>query len=159
MPLAALVGLPPTELSGSGGFSPKVKPENTVVVGARSIDRREARTIQETGVRVITMSEIDSRGLPDVMDEAIARATAGTEGFHCSFDLDVLDPAVAPGVGTPVAGGLTFREAHLAMEMVFDSSHCLSLGIVELNPVIDSANQTARLAVGLVTSALGKKIL
>jgi arginase len=159
MPLAALVGLGPVELASLGGAVPKVESKNTVVIAARSIDPSEAGNIRKSGVRVITMSEIDSRGLGSAMAEAVQIACDGTGGFHCSLDLDALDPSVAPGVGTPVEGGLTYREAHLAMEIVFESGQCQSLGVVELNPVIDSANRTARLAVGLVCSALGKKIL
>ena len=159
MPLAALVGLGPLELASLGGPVPRVESSNTVVIAARSIDPSETENIRKAGVRVITMSEIDSRGLAKAMAEAVQIACNGTGGFHCSLDLDAIDPSVAPGVGTPVEGGLTYREAHLAMEIVFESGLCQSLGVVELNPVIDSANRTARLAVGLVCSALGKKIL
>ena len=159
MPLAALMGLGPDELASLGDLVPKVESRNAVVIAARSIDPSETGNIREVGLRVITMSEIDNRGLADAMAEAVEIACDGTGNFHCSLDLDAIDPSVAPGVGTPVAGGLTYREAHLAMEMVFASGCCRSLGVVELNPVIDSANRTARLAVGLVCSALGKKIL
>ncbi len=159
MPLAALVGLGPDELASLGGPAPRVEGRNAVVIGARSIDPSETGNIREAGLRVITMSEIDRRGLAAAMAEAVEIACNGTGSFHCSLDLDAVDPSVAPGVGTPAEGGLTYREAHLAMEMIFDSGCCQSLGVVELNPVIDSANRTARLAVGLVCSALGKKIL
>ncbi len=159
MPLAALLGLGPRELTGIEGFSPKIDPANVVVVGARSIDRDEAKVIAKAGLRVITMKEIDMRGMTAVMEEALGRASAGTEGFHCSFDLDVVDPQAAPGVGTPVPGGITYRESHLAMEMVYDSRTCVSLEFVEVNPVLDVGNATGQLAVGLACSALGMKIL
>lgn len=159
MPLAALLGLGPGELTEIEGFSPKVDPANVVIVGARSIDREEAKVIKKVGVRVVTMKEIDMRGMTAVMEEALARASDGAEGFHCSFDLDVVDPQAAPGVGTPVPGGITYRESHLAMEMVHDSRKCVSLELVEVNPVLDVGNATGRLAVGLACSALGLKIL
>lgn len=159
MPLAALLGRGPSELTGIEGFSPKIKVENTVVVGARQLDPGECDLIRETGLRVITMTEIDMRGMPAVMEEALAIASSGTCGFHCSFDVDVVDPSFAPGVGTPVPGGITYRESHLAMEMVYDSRHCVSLEVVEVNPVLDSANRTGLLGVDLACSALGKKIL
>jgi arginase len=159
MPLAALLGLGPRELSGIGDFSPKVSPENTVVVGARSIDAREKLNIERVGVRVITMKELDMRGMKEVIEEALERACGGTEGFHCSLDLDVVDPQVAPGVGTPVRGGITYREGHLAMEIIADSGKLLALDCVEVNPILDTENATGSLAVELISSALGKEIL
>lgn len=159
MPLAALLGMGPAELTDIEGFSPKVAAENVIVVGARSIDREEAENIRRKGVRIVTMKEIDMRGMTAVMEEAIHRAADGVEGFHCSFDLDVVDPQAAPGVGTPVPGGITYRESHLAMEMVYDSRKCVSLELVEVNPVLDAGNATGQLAVGLACSALGMKIL
>ena len=159
MPLAAIVGLGPPELEEIEGFSPKVDPANVTVVGARSIDRREKDNIQRSGVRVITMKELDMRRMNGAMDEALDRATQGTAGFHCSFDLDVVDPQVAPGVGTPVLGGVTYRESHLAMEMVADSQSLISLELVEVNPVLDVQNATGLLGVELISSALGKRIL
>ena len=159
MPLAALMGLGPKELSEIADFSPKVSPENTVAVGARSIDTREKLNIEETGLRVITMKELDMRGMKEVMEKALERACDGTEGFHCSFDLDVVDPQVAPGVGTPVRGGTTYRESHLAMEIVADSGKLLAFDCVEVNPVLDTENATGLLAVELISSALGKEIL
>ena len=159
MPLAALMGLGPKELSEIADFSPKVSPGNTVVVGARSIDIREKLNIEETGLRVITMKELDMRGMKEVMEKALERACDGTEGFHCSFDLDVVDPQVAPGVGTPVRGGTTYRESHLAMEIVADSGKLLAFDCVEVNPVLDTENATGSLAVELISSALGKEIL
>ena len=159
MPLAAIVGLGPPELGEIEGFSPKVDPANVTVVGARSIDRRERDNIERSGVRVITMKELDMRRMNGAMEEALERATQGTAGFHCSFDLDVVDPQVAPGVGTPVLGGVTYRESHLAMEMVADSQRMISLELVEVNPVIDLQNATGLLGVELISSALGKRIL
>lgn len=138
---------------------PSVKPENASVLGARELDAGEKRLISELGVRVFTMSEIDERGVATCMDEALERANAGTAGFHLSLDLDALDPRVAPGVGTPVQGGLTYREGHLVCEKAARSGRLLSLEVVELNPVLDDRNHTAALAVGLVASALGKTIL
>ncbi len=159
MPLAALLGLGPREMVQIEEFAPKVAVENAVVIGARSLDHQEKRTIREAGLRVISMSEIDKRGMRSAMEEALQIAMAGTAGFHCSFDLDVIDPHEAPGVGTPVAGGITYRESHLAMEMVYDSRHCCSLEFVEVNPVLDVGNRTGRLAVELACSALGQKII
>lgn len=138
---------------------PSVKPANASVLGARELDAGEKRLISELGVRVFTMSEIDERGVATCMDEALERANAGTAGFHLSLDLDALDPRVAPGVGTPVQGGLTYREGHLVCEKAARSGRLLSLEVVELNPVLDDRNHTAVLAVGLVASALGKTIL
>ncbi|WP_428104168.1 arginase [Candidatus Palauibacter sp.] len=136
-----------------------VRPENASVLGARSLDAGEKRLIREIGVRVFTMSEIDERGVGPCMDEALERANAETAGFHLSFDLDALDPRIAPGVGTPVRGGLTYREGHLVCEKAAHSGKLLSLDLVELNPVLDDRNQTAELGVGIVASALGAAIL
>ena len=159
MPLAAVMGLGPGELSEIEGFSPKVEVENVTLIGTRNIDPRERQRLKEKQMRVITMKELDMRGMKSVMEEALQQATQGTEGFHCSFDLDAVDPQVAPGVGTPVRGGMTYREAHLAMEMVWDSRKLLSIDFVEVNPVLDRGNSTGLLAVELICSALGKKIL
>lgn len=159
MPMAAVIGLGPAELSEIEGFSPKVEGANVTILGARSIDRKEKENIRKSGLRVVTMKELDMRGMKSVMEEALQRAMEGTVGFHCSFDLDVVDPQVAPGVGTPVRGGITYRESHLAMEMIADSHKLLSLDLVEVNPVLDSGNSTGLLAVELICSALGKKIL
>jgi arginase len=159
MPLAAVLGLGPEELIQIEGFSPKVEPANAVVIGARSIDQGEKENIERMGLRVITMKELDMRGMRSVMEEALSRACDGTAGFHCSFDLDVVDPRFAPGVGTPVLGGITYRESHLAMEMAYDSGGLLTVEVVEVNPVLDEENATGLLAVELICSALGKKIL
>jgi len=159
MPLAAIAGLGAGELTRLAGFSPAVAPENIALVGVRDIDPGEARNLREAGVRTFTMREIDERGLRAVIHDALAIVTQGTAGFHLSLDLDALDPEHAPGVGTAVPGGLTYREAHLAMELLHDARSMLSMDVVEVNPVLDTANKTAALAVELVLSALGKKII
>jgi arginase len=159
MPLAAIMGLGPPELSNIFDFSPKIKPENCVLVGVRDVDAHEKENIRKAGVEVFTMRDIDERGMRTVMEEALRMAGRGTAGYHVSLDMDWIDPEDAPGVGTPVWGGATYREAHLAMEIISDHGRMLSFEIVEVNPVIDEHNQTADLAVELTLSAFGKKIL
>lgn len=159
MPLACCIGDGPKELTHIFDFAPKVEPKNVALVGLRDVDRQERAHVQKTGVSAFTMRTIDEMGLRAVMREAIDIATNGTAGFHLSFDMDVVDPREAPGVGTPVRGGFTYREAHLAMEMVCDCTRVLSMEVVEVNPVIDEVNRTAILGVELVMSALGKRIL
>lgn len=159
MPLACCAGVGPDSLAGMFGFCPKVDPSNVALVGIRDVDRLEGGIVRDTGVRAFTMRDIDERGMRSVMDEAIAIATGGTAGFHLSLDMDFVDPEYAPGVGTPVRGGATYREAHLAMEVVCDSGRMVSMEVVEVNPVIDEVNRTADLAVELILSAMGKKIL
>ena len=159
MPLACIVGMGPPALVGLLGFHPKAPPRNTVIVGLRDVDQLEKPHVKDSGVRAFTMRDIDERGLRSVMEEAIALASGGTAGFHLSLDMDFVDPQNAPGVGTPVRGGATYREAHLAMEMICDSGRMTSMEVVEVNPVIDEFNRTADLAVELVTSGLGKRIL
>ena len=159
MPLAVLTGHGPRVLRSLADQRPAVRPENVSLIGVRQIDGGEREIVRSSGVRVFTMSEVDERGIATCVDEAIARAGAGTAGFHLSYDLDSLDPMIAPGVGTPVQGGLTFREGHLICEKVARSGKLLSLEMVELNPVLDAHNHTARMAVGLIASALGKTIL
>jgi arginase len=159
MPLACCVGRGPFELAQIFDYTPKVEGVNVVLVGIRDVDRRERGIIRESGVTAFTMRDIDERGLPNVMERAIAVANDGTAGFHLSLDMDVVDPDEAPGVGTPVRGGMTYREAHLAMETICDCSRMTSMEVVEVNPVLDEANRTALLAVELVMSAMGKKIL
>src|SRR6202161_766149 len=159
MPLAALMGLGPAELQNIYDFSPKVKPENCVLVGVRDIDAVEKENVRRAGIGVFTMRDIDERGMRTVMEEALRMAGRGTAGYHISLDMDWIDPEDAPGVGTPVRGGATYREAHLAMEIIADHGRMLSFEIVEVNPVIDEHNQTADLAVELALSAFGKKIL
>jgi arginase len=159
MPLAAIMGLGPVELGDIFNFSPKVRPENCVLVGIRDVDAHEKENIRKAGVEVFTMRDIDERGMRAVMEEALRMAGRGTAGYHVSLDMDWIDPEDAPGVGTPVWGGATYREAHLAMEIIADHGRMLSMEIVEVNPVIDEHNQTADLAVELALSAFGKKIL
>ncbi len=159
MPLACCIGRGPRELTHIFDYAPKVEGKNVVLVGIRDVDQRERETIRESGVTAFTMRDIDERGLPMIMERAIAAANKGTSGFHLSLDMDVVDPDEAPGVGTPVRGGMTYREAHLAMETICDCSRMLSMEVVEVNPVLDEANRTALLAVELVMSAMGKKIL
>lgn len=159
MPLACSLGHGPPELTKISGSAPKVAPQNCALVGVRNLDRGEKKLIRESGLRVFTMREIDERGMRAVMEEALALATRDTAGFAASLDLDFVDPSVAPGVGTPERGGVTYREAHLAMEMIADSGKMVSLEVVEINPVIDEHNRTAQFGVELILSALGKKIL
>ena len=159
MPLACVVGIGPPELTGIFGYKPKVAPENTVIVGLRDVDQMERPYVRESGVRALTMRDLDERGLRVAMEEALRVACDGTAGFHLSLDMDFVDPKDAPGVGTPVRGGATYREAHLALEMICDSRRMVSMEVVEVNPVIDEVNRTADLAVELIMSGLGKRIL
>ncbi|RMH21134.1 MAG: arginase [Gemmatimonadetes bacterium] len=159
MSLAVLLGMGPTELTSVGGVEPSVRSEHVCVLGARDLDPPEREVIRETGVRVFTMTEVDERGIAACMREAIERMTDGTAGFVVSYDLDGVDPMVAPGVGTPVPGGLTYREAHLILETAARTGHLLGLEVVEVNPVLDDGNRTAKVAVGLIGSGLGKTIL
>ena len=159
MPLACIVGHGPAELTGLFGYKPKIAPKNVVIVGLRDVDQTEKSNVAEYGVHAFTMREIDERGMRSVMDEAIRLACDGAAGFHLSLDMDFVDPTDAPGVGTPVRGGVTYRESHLAMEMIGDSRRMVSMEVVEVNPVIDEVNRTADLAVELVMSGLGKRIL
>ena len=157
MPLAALLGREPAELASIGG-SPSVRPEQTVLLGIRNLDEREKQRIRASGVHVFTMKDIDRDGIATVAERALALASTGTGGVHVSFDLDVCDPAIAPGVGTPVKGGLDYREAHLLMEIVADSTRLVALDLVEVNPTLDVRNTTAELGTELALSALGKSI-
>ena len=159
MPLAAIMGLGPAELANILNFSPKVSPDNCVLVGVRDIDAIERENVRRSGIHVFTMRDIDERGMRNVMETAVRIAGDGTAGYHVSLDMDWVDPEDAPGVGTPVRGGATYREAHLAMEIIADHAGMLSFEIVEVNPVIDEHNRTADLAVELALSAFGKKIL
>ncbi|MGA3264601.1 MAG: arginase [Terracidiphilus sp.] len=160
MPLAALLGLGPEPLGKIFGYAPKIAAENTVLIGVRDIDAAERENIRRAGMgEVYTMRDIDERGMRTVMEEALRAAGRGTAGYHVSLDMDWIDPEDAPGVGTPVRGGATYREAHLAMEILADHGRLLSFEIVEVNPVIDEHNRTADLAVELACSAFGKKIL
>jgi arginase len=159
MPLAALLGSEPAELARIGGFSPKVTPDRTVLIGIRNLDDREKERIRESGVRVFTMKDIDRAGIAATVEQAIAIAGKDAGGIHVSFDLDVCDPSIAPGVGTPVKGGFNYREAHMFMEMLADSGLLRALDLVEVNPILDDRNTTAILGVELASSALGQRIL
>ncbi len=159
MPLASLLGPEPAELARIGGISPKVLPEHTVLIGIRNLDEREKELVRASRVHVFTMKDIDRLGMASVAEQAVKIAGGGTAGIHVSFDMDVCDPSVAPGVGTPVKGGLNYREAHLMMEIVADSGLLTSLDLVEVNPTLDVRNATAELGTELALSALGKKIL
>lgn len=158
MPLAALVGIGDKRLVGLGGSCPTVDPRKVVIIGSRDLDPGEKAFLREVGVNVFTMKEIDRLGIAAIMEQAIEIATQGTNGLHISLDMDAVDPKDAPGVGTPVRGGLTYREAHLALELIADSGKMTSLDIVEVNPTLDYANQTAKLAAELILSAFGKRI-
>jgi arginase len=159
MPLAALLGPEPVELSRIGARSPKIRADKTVLIGIRNLDALERERILEARVHVFTMKDIDRDGIASVMERALAIASDGTAGIHVSFDLDVCDPAIAPGVGTPVKGGLDYREAHMVMEMVADSGKLLALDLVEINPILDAQNQTATLGTELALSAFGQRII
>lgn len=159
MPLAALLGSEPRELAAIGDVHPAVRPEHTVLLGIRNLDEREKAIVRASGVHVFTMKDIDRQGIAAVAEQAVALASAGTAGIHVSFDLDVCDPSIAPGVGTPVRGGLDYREAHMVMEVLADSGRLTSLDLVEVNPTLDVRNATAQLGVELALSALGMKIL
>ena len=159
MPLASLLGPEPAELSRIGGFSPKVLPQHTVLIGIRNLDDREKVIVRDSRVKVFTIKDVDRAGIAAVVEEALAIAGRDTAGVHVSFDLDVCDPMIAPGVGTPVKGGLDYREAHMLMEMVADSGLLRALDLVEVNPILDDRNMTAVLGAELASSALGQKIL
>jgi arginase len=159
MPLAALIGPEPGELAQIGGWSPKVRPEHTVLIGLRNLDEREKVAVRDSHVHVFTMKDIDRQGIASIVEQAVALAGNGTAGIHVSFDMDACDPAIAPGVGTPVKGGLDYREAHMVMEIVADSGLLTSLDMVEVNPTLDVRNATAQLGTELALSALGLKIL
>jgi arginase len=158
MPLAALLGSEPNELAAIGG-SPSVLPSQTVLIGIRNLDDREKARIRDSGVHVFTMKDIDRVGMAEVAERALRLASDGTGGLHVSFDMDACDPGIAPGVGTPVRGGLSYREAHLLMELVADTGRLLALDLVEINPTLDVRNETAVLAAELASSALGQRIL
>jgi arginase len=159
MPLAALLGPEPFELSRIGARSPKVRADKTVLIGIRNLDEAEKERILDARVHVFTMKDIDRDGIAKVMERALAIASSDTAGIHVSLDLDVCDPTIAPGVGTPVKGGLNYREAHMVMEMVADSGRLLALDLVEINPILDLQNQTAILGTELALSAFGQRIL
>lgn len=159
MSLAVSLGIGHPDLVNIAGFAPKVRPEHTVIIGARELDQGEKELIRELGIKVFTMHEIDRLGMARVMDEAISIVSRDTDGVHLSLDLDGLDPNDAPGVGTPVPGGLTYRESHLAMEMLEEAGIITSAEFVEVNPILDRENHTAKVAVALMGSLFGKKVL
>ncbi|MBI0580967.1 arginase [Neobacillus cucumis] len=159
MPLAASLGLGHPLLTELGGYCPKIKPENVVIIGARALDEGEKDLIKEIGIKVYTMHEIDRLGMTKVMEETIAYLKEKTDGVHLSLDLDGLDPSDAPGVGTPVMGGISYRESHLAMEMLEESKIITSAEFVEVNPILDDKNRTATCAVALMGSLFGEKLL
>ena len=153
------MGYGPPELTKLAGITPMVEPRSVALVGIRDLDSKERRLMKDSGVHVFTMRDIDERGMRDVMSEALRFVTDDTDGVAVSLDMDFVDPTDAPGVGTPVRGGVTYREAHLALEMIADSEAMVSLEVVEINPVIDLHNKTALLGVEMLLSGLGKKIL
>ncbi|HYM22696.1 MAG TPA: arginase [Vicinamibacterales bacterium] len=159
MPLAALLGQEPAELSKIGSALPKAVPATTVLIGIRNLDEREKVAVRDSHVHVFTMKDIDRQGIASIVEQAVNLAGTGTAGIHVSFDMDVCDPLIAPGVGTPVKGGLDYREAHMVMEIVADSGLLTSLDLVEVNPTLDVRNATAQLGTELALSALGMKIL
>jgi arginase len=159
MPLAALLGPEPAELSKIGTFTPKVLPAHTVLIGIRNLDDREKVAVRDSHVHVFTMKDIDRQGIASIVEQAVNLAGNGTAGIHVSLDMDVCDPSIAPGVGTPVKGGLDYREAHMVMEIIADSGLLSSLDVVEVNPTLDVRNTTAQLGTELALSALGMKIL
>jgi arginase len=159
MPVAAAVGIGNDSLAGFFGIQPKIEPENVVIIGARSIDPGERETIQQAGVCVYTMADIDRQGIHSVILKALNRFKKSVDHIHVSFDLDSLDPEIAPGVGTPVRGGLNYREAHSLMEAIADCGCMSSFDISEINPILDERNRSAELAVELIASAMGEKIL
>jgi arginase len=159
MPLAVALGLGAPSLVNLAGFSPMVDGQRAALVGIRDVDAAERANVRASGIGAFTMRDIDERGMRAVMEEAIRRASAGSAGIHVSFDMDAMDPEEAPGVGTPAPGGISYREAHLAMEMLADTGRVISAEFVETNPILDHRNGTARLGVELLSSLLGKKIL
>jgi arginase len=159
MPLAAVLGLGAPSLVNLAGHSPMVDASRAALVAIRDVDPGERANVKASGLGAFTMRDIDERGMGPVMEEAIERASGGTVGIHVSFDMDGIDPDFAPGVGTPCPGGLSYREAHLAMEMLADTGRVVSAELVEVNPILDHRNGTAALGVELLTSLLGKKIL
>lgn len=159
MPLAASLGIGHSVLTELGGYSPKIRAENVVIIGARALDDGEKDLIKEIGMKVYTMHEIDRLGMAKVMEETISYLKEKTDGVHLSLDLDGLDPNDAPGVGTPVIGGISYRESHLAMEMLAEANIITSAEFVEVNPILDEKNKTATVAVALMGSLFGEKLL
>ncbi len=165
MPVASLIGLGDARLVGIGGIGAKVRPEDIVMIGIRSVDSKEGellrqymQTEQQKGIKVFTMKDIDRLGMATIVEQTRAHL-AHLEQWHVSFDADSLDPSIAPGVGTPVPGGISYREAHLLMELLADTQKVSSLDLVEVNPVLDRENMTAAVMVKMAASLLGKHIL
>jgi len=159
MPVACLLGTGPAELCNLGFEGAKLDPSRVVQIGLRDIDEQEKRLVKASGIHAYTMEDIDKRGMPAIIKEAIEITTKDSDHLHVSFDIDGLDPGIAPGTGTPVLGGLTYREAHLALEQIAATGLLRSLDMVEVNPVLDIRNQTSEVAVGMIASALGSRIL
>jgi len=159
MPMAAIMGYGPAELTKIFGFSPKIQPQHAVQIGIREVDPAERQLVKDSGIRVFTMKDIDRRGIGSVMDEALSIVSTGTDGFAVTLDADFLDPYESPGVATPVRGGADYREAHLAMEMIADTQKMVSFEITEINPILDVQNKTAHFGMELILSAFGKQIL
>ncbi|MBK7644193.1 MAG: arginase [Planctomycetes bacterium] len=159
MPLACCIGRGPKELTHLGARFPMVDVKKAVLIGVRTLDEQEKKEIKDSGIHVFTLRDIDMHGIHKVMRIAMEIACTGTAGFHLTFDLDGTDPSVAPGVGTPVPGGTTLRESHLIMEHAAESGKLLGLEMTEINPILDNQNATARVAVDLALSALGKAVL
>jgi len=159
MPLAVCTGLGPGELLRLSGQKRAIDPKHVAIIGLRNVDRGERENFLKKGLNIFTMEEIDKHGIHKVMKDALKRVAQKVDYLHVSFDLDSIDPVYAPGVGTPVKGGLDYRESHLIMEMLAESGKMTSLEIVEVNPILDNRNQSAEFAVELVQSAFGKKIL
>ncbi|MEO0479724.1 MAG: arginase [Planctomycetota bacterium] len=159
MPLSTLLGIGEESLVGLGGFSPKIEPQHVALIGIRNLDSAEKEIVRKSGVNAYTMRDIDERGMSAIVREAIELVCDGTAGFHVSFDLDGMDPLDVPGVGTPVKGGINWRESNLLLEMAADSKKMVSLEITELNPILDDRNRSGRVAVEIASSAFGKSIL
>jgi arginase len=159
MPMAAIMGYGPIQLTHIFGFSPKIQPDHAVQIGIREVDADERQLVKKSGIHVFTMKDIDRRGIGAIMDEALSIVTKGTAGFAVTLDADFLDPYESPGVATPVRGGADYREAHLAMEMIADTSKMVSFEITEINPILDVHNKTAQFGMELILSAFGKQIL
>ena len=159
MPLATLLGMGHAQLVEMGGFAPKVEAKNVCLIGIRDIDAAEREIVKRSGIHAYTMRDVDERGMRAILQESIGFVSDGTAGFHVSFDLDGMDPRDVPGTGTPVKGGISWREANLLMEMVSDTGRMTSLEITELNPILDVKNQSGEVAVDVILSAFGKRIL
>jgi arginase len=159
MSLAITLGAGDRDLAELGGHVPMIRARNTVLIGVRDLDPGEREFLKRSGVTVFTIREVDERGMRDIVGQAVRVASDGTAGIHLSFDLDAVDPEDAPGTGTPVGGGVTYREAHLAMEILSDKANVVSVDLVEVNPILDTRNSTGILAVELLQSLFGKRIL